>query len=902
MTGTMKKELYLGKYTKEEIKKIYDLRRKFASVGWNYLLLSGGTGVGKTMYANILAANIVNEKEEPEYDLTEKTEQEKIENNIEFFSFGPNFCYENFVYGVQVQSQDGELSFENGKQRFIRFCEKAQQQKSQKFVAIFDDLNRANIPQALGDLMSAMESHEVGNAIHAGKEHISLPENLYIIATMNPTVGKQNLDYAWMRRFIHYEIVSDERHLGFRQDAPDDYIDKDVKEKVVPKDIRHFQWDIYMHIKIVYERYFAEKNNNLRRRQYMPGHGMFMNYNHYNSEDDVEKNIVQFHRQLAYVIVPFLQMHLKNGVLTEEARIDVEALECLANGEDYYKYTIRHEDKGAWDGDIKDYFPYFNEKLKNEFNNKFRKNKVNEINQYWYLLYIYIMTSNWLRRYVKYVGKTYKKYGDKIWWSYIWERENIVSRGGYEVYIKGKNKDWDSAHNRKLRWVINTNPETKILWPAHVLRAGAAKLPYHEDWWGYSGKITEDADKGLGDTVCKLIGRGKTSLLRVQKITYDITNEALKEKNRIEEMRKNTMNYIETMDQLNIHQMILQGPPGTSKTHGAKYDIIGPAVSGENWSVKSDEEKKEYLESCMITDYTGNYIDGQEGDDKNWKPNWDKPFGWDMVQFHPSYGYEDFVRGITVSTEAGNVVYETVNKVLGNISRVADYYYRQNPESKFFLIIDEINRADVATVFGELLYALEYRGEEISTPYALEENRGKNYKLCIPPNLYLIGTMNTVDKSIGSIDYAIRRRFLFVNCLPDISCVTDYIISQKNPEPGLSEKVVKLMENLKTLVDKHIEKNYYAKDFYIGHTYFLVESEKEMKLRLQYQILPILREYAENGVLVNLNQIEIGEKEARLFSEYLQGKEIADIDAEIANKKQENEKQGIDQIYEELTA
>lgn len=865
MTGTMKKELYLGKYTKEEIEKIYkDFLRNSDSLGWNYLLLSGGTGVGKTMYANILVANIVNEKTEPEYDLTEKTEQEKIENNIEFFSFGPNLCYENFVYGVQAQSQDGELSFENGKQRFIRFCEKAQQQKSQKFVAIFDDLNRANIPQALGDLMSAMESHEVGNALHAGKEYISLPENLYIIATMNPTVGKQNLDYAWMRRFIHYEIVSDERHLGFRQDAPDDYIDKDA-EGTVPEKIRHFQWDIYMHIKIVYERYFAEKDNEVLRRQYMPGHGMFMNYNHYNPEYDEEENIVQFHRQLAHVIVPFLQMHLKNGILTEEARIDVEALECLANGEDYYKYIVecKNEEQNSERG-IKSYYEEFNKKLKEVFDSKSGEH---EINEYWYLWYIYITTSNYLKRRE---GRE-----EKGWWRFVCERESMANISIKEGCI----------HNNKKKWIIKASNNIVILWPQLIFDKtdGSGGRGWIS---GSKRMITLTHFKNLME---------KTLLIQAQE-----------EKTRIEKMRKNTMNCINTMDQLNIRQMILQGPPGTSKTHGAKYDIIGPAVSGENWSVKSDEEKKECLESCMITDYTGNYIDGQDCEDKNWKPNWDKPFGWDMVQFHPSYGYEDFVRGITVSTEAGNVVYETVNKVLGNISRVADYYYRQNPESKFFLIIDEINRADVATVFGELLYALEYRGEKISTPYALEENRGKNYKLCIPPNLYLIGTMNTADKSIGSIDYAIRRRFLFVNCLPDTDCVKEYIHRKSSEEPGLSEKVETLMKNLKTLVDKHIEKNYYAKDFYIGHTYFLVKSEEEMKLRLEYQILPILREYAENGVLTKLNHIEIAEKEARIFSEYLRGKAFADIDEEIlnkkpANEKSANEKTGIDQIYEELT-
>lgn len=495
MTGTMKKELYLGKYTKEEIKKIYDLRHEFASAGRNYLLLSGGTGVGKTMYANILAANIVNEKEEPEYDLTEKTEQEKIENNIEFFSFGPNFCYENFVYGVQVQSQDGELSFENGKQRFIRFCEKAQQQKSQKFVAIFDDLNRANIPQALGDLMSAMESHEVGNAIHAGKEHISLPENLYIIATMNPTVGKQNLDYAWMRRFIHYEIVSDERHLGFRQDAPDDYIDKAAEKegKAVPEEIRHFQWDIYMHIKIVYERYFAEKNNDLRRRQYMPGHGMFMNYN---PEYDAEENIVQFHRQLAYVVVPFLQMHLKNGVLTEEARIDVEALECLANGEDYYKYTVKYEAESfGRSSQIGDYFFPFTKELKNTFDYETNDER-KEIKKYWYLLYIYIVTSNRLRRCCNQQKK-------RVWWRYVCERESLANVKVSKTL---------NVYKKELRWIINTKPEVKIFWPAQILPDGGGR--------------------------CSLINQDNVDLQYIQEIFRYSLNEALKEKNRIEEMRK----------------------------------------------------------------------------------------------------------------------------------------------------------------------------------------------------------------------------------------------------------------------------------------------------------------------------------------------------------------------------
>ena len=88
---------------------------------------------------------------------------------------------------------------------------------------------------------------------------------------------------------------------------------------------------------------------------------------------------------------------------------------------------------------------------------------------------------------------------------------------------------------------------------------------------------------------------------------------------------------------------------------------------------------------------------------------------WDIVQFHPSYGYEDFVRGIEVSTiksrdgEKSAISYDTVNKILGEMADLASRSEYKN--TKFFLVIDEINRANLATVFGELIYGLEYRGK-----------------------------------------------------------------------------------------------------------------------------------------------------------------------------------------------
>ena len=217
----------------------------------------------------------------------------------------------------------------------------------------------------------------------------------------------------------------------------------------------------------------------------------------------------------------------------------------------------------------------------------------------------------------------------------------------------------------------------------------------------------------------------------------------------------NIENIFKDMDTIGVKQVILQGPPGTSKTHGAKEIIV---------SVLKDKNKDieiESLDKYKLTEK--HYTDNEVKEDVY----------WDIVQFHPSYSYEDFVRGISVSTipndekgvndntNSSSIKYDTVNKIFGQICELAGKYDGKT----FFLIIDEINRADVATVFGELIYALEYRGvpNKIATPYSVKGERD----IYVPDNLYIIGTMNTADKSVGTIDMAIRRRFLFVDMLPD---------------------------------------------------------------------------------------------------------------------------------------
>ncbi|WP_243860369.1 McrB family protein [Flavobacterium poyangense] len=160
-------------------------------------------------------------------------------------------------------------------------------------------------------------------------------------------------------------------------------------------------------------------------------------------------------------------------------------------------------------------------------------------------------------------------------------------------------------------------------------------------------------------------------------------------------------------------------------------------------------------------------------------------------------------------------------------------------EKNYVLIIDEINRANLSSVLGELIYSLEYRGEEVESIYDVD---GKN--LTLPPNLYIIGTMNTADRSVGHIDYAIRRRFAFVDVLPENLKETQ----------SLEKFDDKLFTEVGKLFDTNLSPEFEKKDVQLGHSYFIDKSEEKdgvsMNIRLEYEIKPILLEYVKDGVLI----------------------------------------------------
>ena len=240
-------------------------------------------------------------------------------------------------------------------------------------------------------------------------------------------------------------------------------------------------------------------------------------------------------------------------------------------------------------------------------------------------------------------------------------------------------------------------------------------------------------------------------------------------------------------------QMIFYGPPGTGKTYNAKWTLR------ELFGVNKDE------------------LPDLQGDQ------------WDIVQFHPSYNYEDFVRGVQVNTnDEGQIKYETKNRIFAEMCDKAS----QDKDNAYALIIDEINRANVSSVLGELIYALEYRGESVSTPYEIIGSR----LLTIPPNLYIIGTMNTADRTIGALDYAVRRRFAFVHCPPDESLIAD-------------AKAKSMFGKVKHIFAKFLSPDFDAADVEIGHSYFMAQGE-ELLGKIQYQVIPILEEYVKDGVLL----------------------------------------------------
>ncbi|MFW6031354.1 MAG: DUF2461 family protein [Myxococcota bacterium] len=230
-------------------------------------------------------------------------------------------------------------------------------------------------------------------------------------------------------------------------------------------------------------------------------------------------------------------------------------------------------------------------------------------------------------------------------------------------------------------------------------------------------------------------------------------------------------------------QMILYGPPGTGKT----------------W----------------VAERLARYLAGASGTVRT-------------VQFHPSYGYEDFIEGIRpeVDEASEGVRYLVKPGIFRKLCEEA----RRRPKLTHVLIIDEINRGNLPRIFGELLYALERRGDPVDLPIS-----GK--PLRVPSNVILIGTMNSADHSIALVDVALRRRFQFYRLDPDETRL-DRWLAANQPD-------MRWVARLLGLLNEELEKAGIERDMWIGHSHFMQPELDENRLARIWDrsILPTLEEY-----------------------------------------------------------
>ena len=229
-------------------------------------------------------------------------------------------------------------------------------------------------------------------------------------------------------------------------------------------------------------------------------------------------------------------------------------------------------------------------------------------------------------------------------------------------------------------------------------------------------------------------------------------------------------------------QIIFQGPPGTGKTYVAQK-------LAEYWAKSPD-----------------NVI---------------------LVQFHPSYAYEDFVQGFRpVAEGSGHVKFELRDGPLVQIANRA----QNDPNGEYYLIIDEINRGNIAKVFGELYFLLEYRNKAIRLQY-LDES------FSLPSNLYIIGTMNTADRTIALVDLALRRRFSFVEFHPDRWPVQGLLRRWLDSNAPDMAWVADLVDSAnEKLNDRHAA---------IGPSYFMKDDlDEDMARRIwKHNVLPYIEEH-----------------------------------------------------------
>lgn len=269
--------------------------------------------------------------------------------------------------------------------------------------------------------------------------------------------------------------------------------------------------------------------------------------------------------------------------------------------------------------------------------------------------------------------------------------------------------------------------------------------------------------------------------------------------------------------------LILYGPPGTGKT----FQTVNYALSIiENRSLAELilEDRR------MLRDRFENFQHmGRIG----------------FVTFHQSFAYEDFLEGIKPIVTDGNVQYEVEDGIFKRICLKATATWelaktKGIPPEKFVFVIDEINRGNVASIFGELITLVE-KDKRTGASEALQVTLPYSKKVfSIPPNLYILATMNTTDRSVEAFDVALRRRFDFIEKMPNPSLIPSLATYPVAAGVDLEKLLIAINQRIEILLDSA---------YCLGHSYFLnIATLADLQNLFGKKIIPLLQEYFFNDL------------------------------------------------------
>ena len=852
---------------------------------------------------------------------------------IEYIQVHESMGYEDIVYGLGTTEKEDGLSYDFVAKRIKLICESAQNHRDIPYTIILDDFHRNNQDELFRQLKYCIVNRNETIRIASGISLV-VPDNVLFVFTMNPIsitnqikFGNWKFDkiirlkssrkilenaysnnsvisktvltmYDWLKIYLdsncdkHNLSQRDEIMLGHGlfliplvEDNKENYLTlrNKIDFQIIPslkilEEKKYFERDLLLSIKLLSFVNVGNKEHNekiIKKVLHKKNESLNTNIMEINDyyQNEIAPNITdKSYGVYRYFMETIIDAMLFNGLLPQQLifsqlltnpliikvngkkgkiasyLLDIKDIESFTyksgvNRGDRRLYTLNQPSSGKWkeQKDIAVYevklgnqtteFIYLN-----QFRPSSRKKYIREVsltNTAPIIPAIYQLVEGYLELYERECRISDKP---ELLIKYIELERRILDYYGSEV----------SDYNLFCRRLLNI----KLLWGKAVdsVMINKAQL---------NGILNHEIL--LNDETINSVYEEPDITISFEEINY----------------MKNLEQYIGVMDRLNVRQMILQGPPGTSKTFSAKELILSSLnakkyedlllqhkVSSESLALALSEYKLDDTKYRTILE------DKKEGGIANILVG-----GWDVVQFHPSYSYEDFIRGIRVDFKDKTPNYEQVNRILGKMANIAflsknyvnawnDIHSDEKKEiPKFYLLIDEINRANLSAVLGELIYGLEYRDNPITTPYSVSEvlwdkeiKEVSSKDILIPDNLYIIGTMNTADRSIDNIDYAIRRRFIFVDCPPCRDIVEGSIPEGERAkclELILFDAVQNIFKDANQFFNVEFQKN----DVLIGHTYFIRHSDRnetsvvEMCDRFVYQVMPILMEYVKDGIL-----------------------------------------------------